>query len=912
MFRLFSQIGVMSWLFLGLVALAQPPRVEEEEEPTKKKDSNAKVEPGKKEMPKVEVPKKDPPKVEPGKTEPAKTAPMPRKDPVPVVPTAPRTAREIFININVKRESESHPHQEVKKFFKDLFYPYDYLDTKDGSRYKLLPVPVRELDETLEEHTFAVLSPSLTSSTEQTFRKANMRLPIKIWEEFVLARVESFSRDPIEGLPRTEQIEIALKGVIATMEWHDAARAANRRTGEKWDVVRKNLDQARNEMEFRLIDLWVVDKNFGRAEPLLAWHLNEDPNNIRMKGVYHRIRLQRFEELIKSNKATDEELRESRLALVDYERLLPSKTDPLSANVRKLLRERAERYLADAKDLAGKNLAAQALGRLRTAESLAPELPAIRDIRSKIRDRILFVAVSKIPERLSPATARLDAERWGVELLFERLMQPMPDKDLGMIYRPWVAKDFPKVTPMSREIQLIPGIRWNREVSTEPIDAMEFRATVQGMQTNATVAFLSGCQDVTAVDRIDNPYQFRLGLKPGILDPLAALSFHIQPAKWLQGQGKTLDDAGFSRNPFGSGPYRLDGREADGLGRDSLIFRASATYSQRPGKIGLPIIPEIRFVVPRKDAVLEDFRTGQLHLMLDPSMDLWNRFREDNGGVLGARAYAMKQPNRIHILAMNHRLETLASEETRRGIGFCLNREAILAPIRVANLDMHAPMKGPFPPGSWAEPAQAGTLDRNDAGKALLQEQITRTRPMQFTLLYSTDDPRNESIANSIKIQLEQVPKLTINLEAVNGAALERRVEVEHDFELALTKMDYADARFQLSPYFNPELAGRGGLNWFGLQVDPAKQTDRDRRLGRLVEEVTRERDFQGVMREKMNEIHQLFIQQMPFIPLWQLDRLGIVSNALDIHLGDAAQPILANQLEPTRLFITPERWQLK
>ena len=57
--------------------------------------------------------------------------------------------------------------------------------------------------------------------------------------------------------------------------------------------------------------------------------------------------------------------------------------------------------------------------------------------------------------------------------------------------------------------------------------------------------------------------------------------------------------------------------------------------------------------------------------------------------------------------------------------------------------------------------------------------------------------------------------------------------------------------------------------------------------------------------------IHRLFWQQeMPFIPLWQLDRFVAFHD--DVKLFDGNEPLAASSLDAQRIFQTLEYWKLE
>ena len=73
-----------------------------------------------------------------------------------------------------------------------------------------------------------------------------------------------------------------------------------------------------------------------------------------------------------------------------------------------------------------------------------------------------------------------------------------------------------------------------------------------------------------------------------------------------------------------------------------------------------------------------------------------------------------------------------------------------------------------------------------------------------------------------------------------------------------------------------------------------------------MVERIARQ------VKEKTWELHQLFNQQVPFVPLWHLDRHIVLANSVDVYFDGSIRPVQPSQLDPTRLFTCIERWRLK
>ena len=128
------------------------------------------------------------------------------------------------------------------------------------------------------------------------------------------------------------------------------------------------------------------------------------------------------------------------------------------------------------------------------AETLDPDAPGIEDVRGRLRGTVLYVGVSKLPEKMSPATAVTDSEKWAVELMFEGLLEAVPDTEV-IRYRPALAESLPAVMPLGRSFTLPHNAHWSREpgVNLDPlVDARDVRGTLRSPASAGPQVFLGG------------------------------------------------------------------------------------------------------------------------------------------------------------------------------------------------------------------------------------------------------------------------------------------------------------------------------------------------------------------------------------------------------------------------------------
>jgi peptide/nickel transport system substrate-binding protein len=588
---------------------------------------------------------------------------------------------------------------------------------------------------------------------------------------------------------------------------------------------------------------------------------------------------------------------------------------PDVASIRGALRDRAQALFEQAGSLADR----EAAERLAEALGIWPRLPGLYDALLRRRNAypVLHVGVRALPEFLSPAAARTDAERQAVELLFEGLLRQTYDPDQGQRFLPQLADGAPEAIPGGHRFSLDRDAFWP---GGERVTAADVRDTVLLLKGHAA----PGVPPAWAADLVedplldeDHPFRIDFRFRQGYFTPLAPLTFKVVPRAGAGGP-RRADDPDFARKPLGSGPYRYAGRRVEN-GRDSVIFTANPHY-QRAGRVDRPYIREIRFHVPADPA--RDLRDPErpLHLLLDlPTA----RLRQlEQAGVKGLQTLRNR---RVYILAVNHRAPALADQNLRRAFAHALDRERILTyrfrggePAhqllgvtgsamaaatgelrKGAGGELHRAVNGPFPPDSWATcppPRVPAKLFDPDRARALAREAKAKVAEVALTLKYPAGDAAVAAACQDIAGQLEalgasvgwsvRIKPLAVP-ERQLAEALDRR-----EYELAYWKLDHASEAYWLWPWFDgrPAALAPGGSNFLGYE-DAALQSELRRTMG--------QRNFAEV-RRLTHEIHAHLHERMPLIPLWQLDT----------HL--AVHPRLRPAgLDPLLIFERVEDWKL-
>lgn len=730
------------------------------------------------------------------------------------------------------------------------------------------------------------------------------------------------------GWTATDQLAAAELLLAAALRFHDYARENPRdrpiRRGRGWDEVRKPLADRLREVRLLQLKYAVNTGDFARARDSGSRLMAAYPRDAGVAAEVAASRVLEAKRLLASEKHFDHV--KARELLDEFEARYPGGGGEPVRAIRAELTALAERAFTRAKDKKGVNDLTSARDALAQAAALDPALPGLRDMQRELKAgyQTLYVGARVWPQTMSPMTARTDSEKQAVELLFEGLLEEVPDDGGGTRYRTGSAAGMPGVVPNGREFLL----------RTQERDA----SGRYGFESHDVVGTLKMLQarpetwlayPLPWLDELPTPRDntaLRVTLKQGHPDPRALMTFKLLPARWMAENNKPIDDAAFAERPAGTGPYRLTAnpRKESNVPRE-MVFTDNPLYGRWRDRAGLPHIKEVRFVeLAKLPDPVEAFRQGALHVLTDVPTEQLDRFMGPAAGLSAkVQAFTAATNRRIHMLAVNHRRPHMQSKLLRQGLSLAIDRERILNEVyRAGKPEFHRGLGGPFPPLAWASTKGPGgtvvpLVNRDLADQRLRAYIAEPSAKAEITLSYPDGDPLAFAACTKIKDQVESVlkdasKKLTVTLEPVPARDLLLRVEDEHRFDLAYLPFDYPDDwyPYALGAMLDPQAAERGGRNWFGFLAKNTGADDRDAQLGQLLTELRAFREF-GPLAAKTAEAHKLFNECVPFVPLWQLDRHMLFHNAVQVYTDETTGPVSPKVLNPSKLFQGIAHWRL-
>lgn len=739
------------------------------------------------------------------------------------------------------------------------------------------------------------------------------------FEELLLIDAERLLKPPLKDKLPTDDADprdcaLAAENLAsAALLFYETARDLGKRRGSGWDRLRSDTISKLADIRLQRLRIAADRKDWNIVRTLGARMANLYPGNIKLLEEVYAARL--AEGILAAQSEELSDLERARELLVEFESRFPGSKNTSATKVRETLQLQKDKLYKRA-EIAVKTENKEATRLLRTIEALDPNYPGLRDLQGQLKGSyaVLTVGVNRLPTSMSPVSARSDADRMAVELVFESLITAIPDETLGVCYTPGLAASFPGVISGARDVKLQRPVDW-AGLSQQYADAADVAGTIRLLKGNYHGTWAAANVDWLADSpRVEDQAALRIHFHGGHPYPLSLLNFKILPARWLTAKGIRPDDPKFALHPFGTGPFKaLAG--ADGK---VTSFVANPNYGRRPGRLGQPFIKEVRFVdVSKKLNLPAEFKTEQLHLLPDvPTGDLSKFTSPEMIGRVNVVTAA--QNRRVWILAVNHRRPALRSVPLRRGIIHAIDRETILnQAFRSGRSEFHKAATGPFPPETWATPRLAASaLFNRDVATARFIEHNKTVGNTILRLAFPAEDPRARTSAELIKKQVESLGtslegKITIQIDALPINEFENAVYREANFDLAYIPFDYPDDwySFALAAMLDPGASAPGCRNIGGYLDQQSNTANEDQLLAKELSEIRRYADFVKLT-ALTHKLHSRFLDAAPFIPLWQLDRHMVISAKLQISF-DGEGGTIAPKMLPPSIFTQIGRWKL-
>jgi ABC-type transport system substrate-binding protein len=806
----------------------------------------------------------------------------------------------------------------VKALYSSLLHPADQVElkkiagvtiggqpvTKGTLRVEPLPMYVTDLKKELK----AALDLHIVDESGSRLRSdrfaPGLIVSIRYYEQVALDEVEKFlgshlERFAMDGeryLSKFDQQVAAETALGAVLRFHQSARERGVRKGDAWQTVEDTLRKRLLKVLLAQLDLMTETKAWEAAFALTRrlTQTFRDPEDHKLIAGPLGVLLGKALKDPSYAQDSAARLREARQRLRQFEDEFPDSeaVKPIHENLRK----QAGELFEEAKKLVADEKRSQALVLLRLAEETWPEYPGLRAYRIRIDStyQILRVGMRELPKYLSPARAVTDAELRAVDLLFESLVNLVPDRDGLLYYRPGLAEGRIRIVPLGREFRLPRSAQWSDD---KAITTSDLSFTIDLLKEGRGTGRTSPWGDLLRKVRVGgDPYRARLVMEQGFIDPQALMSFKVVPRR----NRPHPDSEAFALKPITSGPFVFYGAGGE-KGRSSVVFRANPRYGVRGGKLGLPQIREVHFI--RTTDPVKDLDDGAVDLALDLTAEQVATLRKGTkyeAPLPGDRAVN----RRIYFLAVNNRKQALSSADFRIALARAIDREGLLDSHFRKGLgrEVHRALNGPYPARSWAcNPDLVNRKDKNSLDPYDLDEARSGARAalaklgarqVRLKVAYPAGDSTTAAAVADLCQRVNKVlPGVELEPEQQDVHDLRRNLEQEHSYDLAYWWYDFPDESYWLMPLLGPSRKADGD-NFLGYNGT----------LVNRIQSATNLRHFTDVQRHA-HGLHRQFLEgEMPFVPLWQLDPLYASKQ-------DVVEMV---PFDPCRIFARIEQWRVK
>lgn len=369
-----------------------------------------------------------------------------------------------------------------------------------------------------------------------------------------------------------------------------------------------------------------------------------------------------------------------------------------------------------------------------------------------------FLADAK---RLLPLLASDSASGEITQWIFNGLTKY--DKNLkitGALAESW------EVSPDGLQIlfHLRKGVLWHdgEEFSAEDV-LFTYNTTVDPKIPTPYSSNFGPVRKVEALDR----YTVRVQYDEPFAPALESWGMGILPKHILQ--GKDITNEYYSRNPIGTGPYRLH----EWITGQKIVLEANADYYEgRPG-----IERFIARVIPDTATMFLELKFGGIDFMgITPPQYKLQAGKESFNHYFNKFRYPSFGYTYLGYNLLDHKF---SDKRVRRAITHAINKQDIIAGVL---LGYGTPCTGPFPPESWAYNPNVTDLAYNPVlsiklleeagwmlGKSGLMEK--NGKPFEFTVITNQGNEARLKAAQIIRENLKEIG-IGVNIKVLEWQAM--------------------------------------------------------------------------------------------------------------------------------------------
>ncbi len=405
------------------------------------------------------------------------------------------------------------------------------------------------------------------------------------------------------------------------------------------------------------------------------------------------------------------------------------------------------------------------------------------------------------------------------------------------------------------------NVKWH---DGAPFTAKDVMFTYQLMIDPKTpTAYAEGFLQVKKAEILDD-YTFKVLYDKPLARALITWAFDMMPAHLLAGQN--LEESPLSRQPVGTGPYKMEAWEAG----QRIVLKANDDYFA-----GRPHIDKIVFrIIPDESAQLLELLAGGIDSMgLTP--DQYVEKKADPGFTKSFNLFRYPDFGYTY-LGFNLKNPLFQDVRVRRALALALDKNELVEGVL---LGLGTPANGPFKPDMWASNQNVKPYPYEpDQAKALLAEAGWRDtngdgildkdgQPFQFTLMTNQGNSIREQTALIIQARLKKVG-IDVKVRVMEWAAFIKNYLDARNFEAVVMGWSIP-LDPDLYDVWSSAKAEAPGLNFISYKNDE---------VDRLIDESRFTHD-KAVRKKAYDRIQEIFYEDVPYVFLFVPDALPAVSS---------------------------------
>ncbi len=674
---------------------------------------------------------------------------------------------------------------------------------------------------------------------------------IKFFEETVVEIADGFIKGnetlnsgqlslTFDLISRLEVTEAFLEKCI---RFHDSALATDKRYGSGWDGMRKIITSKLLAVRIAKIKACNENKKWDEGLLEISKLTTQNLDKETIEGISELL----VEIADESNKSgtNQSKIRDLLRAFLFMESKVYTEKSAKPLSI--VLKKKANALYLQAEKSQEKLPVSQLTDLLLRSLELQPDYIKAIELLDKIspRKEMFRIGLTNLPENSYSAICPLDAEIHAADLVYESLYRLETGTDQDSKVVPELASSRISFKQNIFKINLRQSIFWSDGKPLNPIDIFT------SVKKNKNLKWIDSIDGFFSDWNTNEANLLSVTSKSSNLDPYAFFQFKIHQE---------------SNSDIGSGPFRFSHKGTE-LGKNYISYKAQPFYRFRKENSGKPFIQEVRF--NKTTNPLDELLSGKIDFASELNLQDIAKLKEQGGNspFLTAQTGVTFPNKRVYFLAINTADPKFDQPEVRKAIAHAINRSKILSDIWIGSgkAIAHNPLNTIFPKDyNFQQEKDKNPENWSIASSAIYLNQAFEIKNKKMiepiVLKFPAGDPYTLQAINQIAVQIKVTLGINIITEPINAASYLKDVILNKKYELAYAWHDFEDENCSLYPLlFNYHPWHSNESKNMRLLLETSKQT----MLAQTIPE----------MIDSRNNMITLFEQELPMIPLWQLDR---------------------------------------